>query len=166
MLEGLHEDWIQLGNKHEITFAKMTPGQYDLRVKGTNSSGKWNEDGTHLTLIITPPFWQTWWFKVLMVMISLILVFRWHRIRLKKQAIKLKVETIMERFFISKNISNREREVILLILNGKTNKEIEDELFISLGTVKNHVYNIYQKLNVNSRVQLVNLIKNLRSNSS
>jgi len=166
MLEGLHDDWIQLGNKHEITFAKMTPGKYNLKVKGTNSSGKWNNSGVYLSLIITPPFWQTWWFQGIMVLLILILIYRWHQIRLKRQAKKLKYETLMERFFIRKNLSNREREVILLILNSKSNKDIEDELFISLGTVKNHIYNIYKKLNVNSRVQLVNLIKNLRDHLS
>jgi len=56
------------------------------------------------------------------------------------------------------SISRREREIAELILQGKSNKEIEHRLFISLHTVKNHIYNLYQKLGINSRGQLVNVI--------
>lgn len=55
-------------------------------------------------------------------------------------------------------ISKREREVVELLLQGKTYKEIQDVLFISFNTVKNHAYNVYQKLGVRSRGQLVNLV--------
>lgn len=63
-------------------------------------------------------------------------------------------------------ISRREREVVELLLQGKTYKEIQDVLFISLSTVKNHAYNIYQKLGVGSRGQLVNLVLNGRDERS
>lgn len=54
-------------------------------------------------------------------------------------------------------ISPREQEIIRLICKGKTNKEISRELFISLQTVKDHVYRIFGKTSVNNRVQLTNL---------
>ena len=56
------------------------------------------------------------------------------------------------------NISPREWEIIDLLVRGKSNKEIEALLFISHSTVKNHIYNICQKMNVNSRLQLVSNI--------
>jgi DNA-binding CsgD family transcriptional regulator len=59
-------------------------------------------------------------------------------------------------------ISKREREIMELILQGKSNKEIEDGLFISYNTVKNHIYNLYQKLGVKSRGQLINFILETR----
>jgi len=55
-------------------------------------------------------------------------------------------------------LSAREREIVESLLKGHTNKEISDELFISLKTVENHLYNIYQKAGVKNRTQLVNLI--------
>jgi DNA-binding CsgD family transcriptional regulator/uncharacterized membrane protein len=57
------------------------------------------------------------------------------------------------------NISKREREVLELICEGKTNKQIEKILFISLQTVKDHVSRIYQKTGVKNRVQLNNLFR-------
>jgi DNA-binding CsgD family transcriptional regulator len=59
----------------------------------------------------------------------------------------------LERF----GITNREREVIELICQGKSNQEIADCLFISLQTVKDHVYSIFQKTGVKNRVHLANL---------
>ncbi len=55
-------------------------------------------------------------------------------------------------------ISAREREVMELILEGKSNQEIEKTLFISYNTVKNHIYSIYQKLGVKSRSQMIHLV--------
>lgn len=49
-------------------------------------------------------------------------------------------------------LTPREREIIELIGQGSSNQEIADQLFIELGTVKNHVHSILKKLNVNSRV--------------
>ena len=63
------------------------------------------------------------------------------------------------------HISNRECEIIRLILEGKTNKEIKDQLFISYNTVKNHIYNIYQKLGVNSRSRMIYRVLQVQRNS-
>ncbi|MFD1466328.1 response regulator [Lapidilactobacillus mulanensis] len=51
------------------------------------------------------------------------------------------------------DLTAREREVLLLIAQGKSNKEIADELFITLKTVKTHVSNILAKLQVEDRTQ-------------
>jgi len=69
-----------------------------------------------------------------------------------------KMEDILNRLCRKYHISRREKEIIELILSGKSNKEIEDVLFISFNTVKNHIYNIYQKVGVQSRSQLIHHI--------
>jgi NarL family two-component system response regulator LiaR len=51
-------------------------------------------------------------------------------------------------------LTGREKEVLLLIAEGKTNKEISEELFISIKTVKTHVSNLLMKLDVEDRTQL------------
>jgi DNA-binding CsgD family transcriptional regulator len=56
-------------------------------------------------------------------------------------------------------LSTREREILALLLRGKSNKEIERDLFISPHTVRNHIHNIYQKLGVGSRLQLLNFVR-------
>jgi ATP/maltotriose-dependent transcriptional regulator MalT len=50
-------------------------------------------------------------------------------------------------------LSERELEVLDLICDGKTNKVIGEELFVSINTIKSHVLRIYEKLDVNNRTQ-------------
>ncbi|KRN24811.1 response regulator [Lacticaseibacillus camelliae] len=54
---------------------------------------------------------------------------------------------------LADELTNREREVLMLIAQGKSNQEIADELFITLKTVKTHVSNILAKLEVEDRTQ-------------
>lgn len=57
----------------------------------------------------------------------------------------------------SLDLSEREVDIVLLILRGFTNKQIAEALFISINTVKTHVKNIFSKLNVNNRTALAYL---------
>lgn len=53
------------------------------------------------------------------------------------------------------NITGRELEILQMILNGYNNREIGQKLFISANTVRNHIYNIYKKLGIKSRYELI-----------
>lgn len=63
-------------------------------------------------------------------------------------------------------VSPRESEIIREICNGLSNKEISDKLFISLQTVKDHTHRIYIKTNARNRVQLINLVKDVKERKS
>ncbi|CEA04691.1 LuxR family transcriptional regulator [Lysinibacillus sp. BF-4] len=56
---------------------------------------------------------------------------------------------------LHEQLTEREREVLSLLADGKTNQDIADELFIALKTVKTHVSNILAKLDVQDRTQAV-----------
>lgn len=60
----------------------------------------------------------------------------------------------------------REQEIFFLLVEGKSNQEIADSLYISIGTVKTHVHNIYQKLSITKRSQLREVIQNYQILSS
>jgi DNA-binding NarL/FixJ family response regulator len=71
---------------------------------------------------------------------------------------------VVERFnkFTAENkvmqlLSERELAVLTYIAKGMMNKEVADELAISVGTVRKHIQHIYEKLHVNTRVEAVNL---------
>jgi len=63
-------------------------------------------------------------------------------------------------FLSEGDFTNREKEVVKLVIEGLSNQQIADELFISLQTVKNYVSRIYKKLDVSSRIELLNFIRN------
>jgi NarL family two-component system response regulator LiaR len=51
------------------------------------------------------------------------------------------------------NLSDREREILRLIIEGQTNQQIASNLYLSLSTVKTHVKSIFNKMGVDHRVQ-------------
>ncbi|MGH7596986.1 MAG: triple tyrosine motif-containing protein, partial [bacterium] len=74
-LERFNENWIQLGTERRATFTNLSPGEYTLRVKGSNNDGVWNENGAALRLIITPPWWRTPWAYALYSALGLSLLY-------------------------------------------------------------------------------------------
>ncbi len=56
---------------------------------------------------------------------------------------------------IQRGLSNREAEVAELVTKGLSNKEVANQLFVTEKTVKFHLTNIYKKMNVKSRAQLI-----------
>ena len=67
--------------------------------------------------------------------------------------------TPLENFFNIYSISEREKEIIPLIIEGLSYKEISDKLFISYETVKTHINNIYRKTNAKNKIHLFKIIK-------
>jgi len=63
-LEGFDDDWIQVdSDRRFVTYTNLDPGEYVFQVLGSNNDGVWNEDGTSIAITITPPWWETVWFR-------------------------------------------------------------------------------------------------------
>lgn len=69
MLEGFDKKWNDAGTRRTATYTNLDPGTYTFKVKGLNNQGKWSTKITSVKLVITPPFWLTWWFKMLAVLV-------------------------------------------------------------------------------------------------
>jgi len=99
MMEGFDTAWIYCGNTRSATYTNLDPGTYTFRVKASNNDGIWNETGCSLTVIITPPFWKTWWFRMLclVALAALIAAFTRYRINnIKRQKIKLEQQVKLQ----------------------------------------------------------------------
>lgn len=75
-------------------------------------------------------------------------------IRLNHDIVKLAIQQVKTSYLLS----TREVDVFSLIVDGLTNKEISEKLYISEHTVKNHITNIFSKINVSDRVQAIALV--------
>ncbi|MBN1197597.1 MAG: hypothetical protein JXA62_09345 [Candidatus Aminicenantes bacterium] len=150
-------EWIDLGRRNAITFAGMQPGRYRLHVRGAGSDGVWNHAGAVMRIHVVPPFWMRWWFRGLFLIALIALFLYWHRTRMRRQAGRLRQENEIDEFCRRFGISDREREVLILLLQGMNRTRIADKLIISDATVKNHTYSLYRKLNIRSRAQLFSL---------
>jgi ligand-binding sensor domain-containing protein/signal transduction histidine kinase len=67
-LEGLETEWVQAGTRRYVEYRNLRPGEYAFRVKGSNDDGLWNEEGVRVSITISPPFWETWWFRGLVAL--------------------------------------------------------------------------------------------------
>jgi len=67
-LEGVDAGWTDAKRERWITYTNLSPGEYYLRVKVANADGVWNAETATLLLRIHPAWWQTWWFRALVVL--------------------------------------------------------------------------------------------------
>jgi len=158
-LLGFDDQWhFTEPKRQQAHFQSLSPGDYELQVKGSNSDGVWNVQGATLLIKVSSPWWKSplFLFFALSLLVSTVTLIYQNRLRLstyrKNEQEKLHI------FYNAHSISQREVEIIELLVAGHSNKEIEDILFISLPTVKSHIYHIFKKLNVSSRSQLLALI--------
>lgn len=68
-LEGFDGDWIYAGTRRYASYTNLDGGDYLLRIKGSNNDLIWNEEGVAVKIHIDPPFWATWWFRILAAVI-------------------------------------------------------------------------------------------------
>ncbi len=155
-LEGIDKEWIYCNSKRRFAnYTDIEPGSYTFLVMGSNSDGVWNTKQTSIKILIKPPLWEMWWFRLIIALIFLFIIILFYKRRIIKIEQKLRKENAVNELCIRYKISNREKEILNLVLTGKSNKDIEDILFISYNTVKNHVYNIFSKVGVKSRGDLI-----------
>jgi len=155
-LEPRDQEWTPFETGRIVTLARLKPGDYRLRVKGANPDGVWNETGLEVGLTLFPPFWKRTWFVVLALLFiaagAATVVRMWLRLRSAATVIGDRLDEVTGGY----GLTAREQEILRLILQGARNKDIERKLFISGSTVRNHISNIYQKLDVGSRLELIN----------
>jgi signal transduction histidine kinase len=61
-LEGFDDDWTEVGSTQRlVTYTNLVPGRYVFRVTAANANGVWDEAGRAIALVVTPPWWATWW---------------------------------------------------------------------------------------------------------
>ncbi|HWB26573.1 MAG TPA: two-component regulator propeller domain-containing protein [Chitinophagaceae bacterium] len=83
MLEGFDNQWTEIGSARTAYYTNLDPGSYIFKVRGLDNEGNWSAKQLSLNLTITPPFWETWWFRVLAVIAFIAAIVAVFRIRLR-----------------------------------------------------------------------------------
>jgi ligand-binding sensor domain-containing protein/signal transduction histidine kinase len=84
-LDAFDKDWINTdAGSRNVYYTNLDPGEYVFEVKGSNNDAVWNQLPTKIHLVILPPFWQTWWFRSLIIIASVGLIYTVYRYRLQE----------------------------------------------------------------------------------
>ena len=84
-LEGHDDDYTFLGSENNILLSSLSPGTYQLKIYAKSVYGDWSNTPTILTIVVEPPFWMTWWFRIIVIILIIIILFVFYRVRLEKQ---------------------------------------------------------------------------------
>jgi ligand-binding sensor domain-containing protein/signal transduction histidine kinase/DNA-binding response OmpR family regulator len=118
-LEGLDKDWNFVGKEKKSSYTNLDPGEYTFRVKASNNDGLWNEEGASVKIIITPPFWKTVWFTLLLVAAALAALYFLYkfktRLKLKELEERKREEIHQVQLQFFTNISHEFRTPLSLI---------------------------------------------------
>jgi DNA repair exonuclease SbcCD ATPase subunit len=71
MLEGFDDEWIDAGSKRFVSYTNLPYRNYTFRVIASNSDGVWNTKGIDIKIKVKPPFWSTFWFRILAILLVL-----------------------------------------------------------------------------------------------
>lgn len=164
MMENFESDWNYVGNRNFVTYTSLPAGDYIFRVKASNNDGVWNERGTSLNITVKPPFWATWWFRILTLGIILYSILTYQRFRtriFKEQNIVLE-KAVRKKTVEMENLMEKVIRQEKLVAIGKISSSIAHELRNPLGAVKQSAY--YLKLKLKDQPQKIsehlNLIEN------
>ena len=99
-LEGLDDTWHEVGSNERLaTYTTLPVGVYTFRVQGATSRGIWSDPGAAVMIEILPPWWSTWWFRLLCAAVTVTLLgglYQWRIQQLRREEKHLRdvVETI------------------------------------------------------------------------
>jgi ligand-binding sensor domain-containing protein/signal transduction histidine kinase len=82
-LEPLEKDWNEVDSTRRFArYTTVAPGDYVFRVQSRTSRSAWSDSGARVNLVVLPPWWSTWWFRMLCVMAFGVMVWLAYRVRL------------------------------------------------------------------------------------
>jgi signal transduction histidine kinase/ligand-binding sensor domain-containing protein len=100
-LENFEDDWQEAGTQRHVNFPRLQPGRYRFDVRACNSDGVWSPQIASVSFVVTPFYWQTWWFRsaaLLAFTLCVIAIVRYVSFRrLRRQLIVLEQQAALQR---------------------------------------------------------------------
>jgi signal transduction histidine kinase/ligand-binding sensor domain-containing protein len=106
-LVGVDKEWREVGTRRQAFYTNLAPDTYTFKVTAANNDGVWNETGTSITFRIPPTFFQTIWFKLLLVATAALSVWVLYVLHLRKATAEISArlgERLQERERIAREL--------------------------------------------------------------
>ena len=167
-LENFDKDWTEPSVGRSATYTNLDPGEYTFRVKTVSIDRQESNSGPVLTIVVLPPYWQTWWFRVILFatiagLFYMLIAFLVNKEKLKNDLVleRMKAKELHEldmmklRFYT--NISHEIRTPLTLILGPL--EKMKNNMLPS-SEIKGHVEVMYR--NATQLHQLINQLLDFR----
>ncbi|MEJ2596280.1 MAG: ATP-binding protein, partial [bacterium] len=112
-MEGISDQWIDIGTRRFVPFTNLPQGPYTFRVKGTNNDGIWNLEGTSLKIFIHPPWWRSKFAYAAYIIICIVVIIIVVRMR--------EMNLVREKRMLEERISERTAEI------ARKNRYLEEQ---------------------------------------
>ena len=97
ILEGHEKDYTYLEGENRVNYLNIPHGTYELKVYAQSADGVWSNKPTIIKLVITPPFWLTWWFRIIAIIVLTligIVIYRRRVDKIRRQKVRLEIEVV------------------------------------------------------------------------
>ena len=84
MMEGFDNGWNYVGNQNQATYTNLPAGTYIFRVKATNNDGIWSSNEATLRIVVHPPFWWSWYAKIIYLLLAGAIIWYYMHTRLRR----------------------------------------------------------------------------------
>jgi len=89
--DGIDKDWVDAGTNTHITYGNLGPGKYVFKVRAKKPQSDWSMNYATFTFVINAPWWEMWWFRIIMAAVTAMGVYMLYRFRLNQL---LRLQTI------------------------------------------------------------------------
>ena len=162
-LENFDEEWVNAEYQRNATYTNLSPGNYIFRVLASNRDGVWSKNEAAIKIIITPPWWKTWWAYMILSVVIIFIFISSTKFYLNRQKLKNKLELESEHAEKLEELSNLKTSFFTNISH-----EFRTPLTLILGPVKQMIdetkeQNSKEKLSVvhKNAKRLLNLVNQL-----